>query len=91
MQDESCFGGGALKSPARTSKTGLHKQVTLTCPLNQAQLAESLFLERDLSYHGDEVRWKREGKRIGLQTVGRGQEFVFDGNGIPERTDTSAI
>jgi hypothetical protein len=45
---------------------------------------ESLFLERDLSYHGDEVRWKREGTRIGLQTVGRGQEFVFDGERHPE-------
>ena len=48
-----------------------------------AEEFESLFLERALSYHGDEVRWKREGTRIGLQTVGRGQEFVFDGERHP--------
>ena len=33
---------------------------------------ESLFLKRDLSYHPDESRWRREGKRIALQTVGAG-------------------
>ena len=44
---------------------------------------ESLFLKRDLSYHPDESRWRREGKRIALQTVGRGQEFVLDGKRHP--------
>jgi hypothetical protein len=41
---------------------------------------ESLFLTRDLSYHHDKARWAREGKRILLQTVAVGQEFVFDGD-----------
>ena len=40
---------------------------------------ESLFLERDLSYHGNEKRWDREGNKIALQSVSRGQEFVLDG------------
>jgi hypothetical protein len=45
--------------------------------LNEA--FESLFLERDLSYHGKEIRWDKEGTRIALQAVSRGQEFVLDG------------
>src|SRR5206468_8459021 len=40
---------------------------------------ESLFLARDLSYHGNETRWDKEGAKIALQTVSRGQEFVLDG------------
>jgi hypothetical protein len=44
---------------------------------------ESLFLERDLSYHRNEARWEREGTKIGLQAVSRGQEFVFDGERHP--------
>lgn len=40
---------------------------------------ESLFLERDLSYHGKEARWDREDEQIGLRVVNRGQEFVLDG------------
>ena len=43
----------------------------------------SLCLKRDLSYHGNEARWEREGTRIGLQAVSRGQEFVFDGERHP--------
>lgn len=45
---------------------------------------ESLFLERDLSYHGKETRWEREGAEISLQTVNRGQEFVLDGTRHPK-------
>lgn len=41
---------------------------------------ESLFLERDLTYHGNEARWDKQGNKIALQSVGRGQEFVFDGD-----------
>jgi hypothetical protein len=48
-----------------------------------AEEFESLFLDRGLSYHPDEARWRREGKRIALQTVGRGQEFVLDGKRHP--------
>ena len=44
---------------------------------------ESLFLERDLTYHGNEVRWDREDEKIRLQAVSRGQEFVFDGDRHP--------
>src|SRR5207245_774307 len=43
---------------------------------------ESLYPERGLSHlshHRKEKRWRREGKRIVLQTVGIGQEFVLDG------------
>lgn len=43
---------------------------------------ESLFLERNLSYHG-KACWQREGTKIKLQTVSRGQEFVFDGKRHP--------
>lgn len=38
---------------------------------------DSLFLERDLSYHGNEARWDKQERT--LQIVSRGQEFVFDG------------
>lgn len=48
---------------------------------------ESLFLEPDLTYHGDEARWDRVGAKIALQTVGRGQEFVFDGDRHPRVKD----
>jgi hypothetical protein len=44
---------------------------------------ESLFLQRDLTYHGKEARWDKEGKKIGLQAVNRGQEFVLDGKSHP--------
>jgi hypothetical protein len=44
---------------------------------------ESLYLARDLSYHRNDARWEREGTRIGLQAVSRGQEFVFDGEPHP--------
>jgi len=41
---------------------------------------ESLSVERDLTYHGKEARWDKQGNKIALQSVGRGQEFVFDGD-----------
>jgi hypothetical protein len=41
---------------------------------------ESLSVERDLTYHGKETRWTKQGNKIALQSVGRGQEFVFDGD-----------
>jgi hypothetical protein len=44
---------------------------------------ESLFLERDLSYHGKETRWDKEGTGFGLQAVSRGEEFVLDGRRHP--------
>jgi hypothetical protein len=31
-----------------------------------------------LTYHGRRQRWQRDGERVTLQTVGRGQEFVLD-------------
>ena len=37
-----------------------------------------------LSYHADAGRWWRSGPWVHLNTVGRGQEFVFDARGIPE-------
>ncbi len=40
---------------------------------------ESLFLQRDLSYHGNEARWDKNDDGIGLRAVNRGQEFVLDG------------
>ncbi len=44
---------------------------------------ESLIPTRErceLTYHGKEWRWGREGKKVTLRAVSRGQEFVFDGN-----------
>jgi hypothetical protein len=37
-----------------------------------------------LGYHGDPRRWSRDGDRVLLQTVGRGQEFVLDSGVYPE-------
>jgi hypothetical protein len=37
-----------------------------------------------LSYHRDLSRWQREGERVLLNTVGRGQEFVLDSDCYPE-------
>lgn len=37
-----------------------------------------------LSYHRDEGRWQRAGEWSFVESVGRGQEFVFDATGIPE-------
>jgi hypothetical protein len=37
-----------------------------------------------LSYHGDSARWTREGDAVLLRSVGRGQEFVLDGDDYPE-------
>ncbi len=37
-----------------------------------------------LSYHRKERRWRRQGPWVYLDTVGRGQEFVFDTDGVPE-------
>jgi hypothetical protein len=48
---------------------------------------ESLFLKRDLSYHGNEARWDREGDKIALQSVRRGQEFALDGKRHPKIRD----
>jgi hypothetical protein len=45
---------------------------------------ESLYLARELSYHRNDARWEREGPRIGLRAVSRGQEFVFDGERHPQ-------
>nr|WP_250808176.1 hypothetical protein [Neorhizobium tomejilense] len=33
---------------------------------------------RSLSYHGDPARWSREGGKLRMRSVGRGQEFVID-------------
>lgn len=38
----------------------------------------------DLTYHRNEKRWGRDGNRITLQSVSRGQEFVLDGSKHPE-------
>jgi hypothetical protein len=37
-----------------------------------------------LSYHGNPDRWSRDGESVLLRTVGRGQEFVIDGDDYPE-------
>ena len=37
-----------------------------------------------LSYHRDERRWLRIGEWAFVKSVGRGQEFVFEADGIPE-------
>ena len=37
-----------------------------------------------LSYHRTETRWRRAGPWAYVESVGRGQEFVFDADGIPE-------
>ena len=37
-----------------------------------------------LGYHGDLSRWSRDGDRVLLQTVGRGQEFVLHAEQYPE-------
>jgi hypothetical protein len=40
-----------------------------------------------LTYHAKTQRWSREGGRVLLQTVGRGQEFVLDVDEYPEAVD----
>ena len=40
-----------------------------------------------LSYHGNKDRWQRCKPWTYVNTVGRGQEFVFDAGGIPEAQD----
>jgi hypothetical protein len=37
-----------------------------------------------LTYHGDPIRWRRDGRWTRLRTVGRGQEFVLDVAAYPE-------
>ncbi len=37
-----------------------------------------------LSYHTDKTRWRRRGPWVYVDTVGKGQEFVFDAHGVPE-------
>ena len=37
-----------------------------------------------LSYHYDSKRWRRRKPWVYVKTVGRGQEFVFDADAIPE-------
>jgi hypothetical protein len=37
-----------------------------------------------LGYHAEPSRWSRDGARVDLQTVGRGQEFVLDVAEYPE-------
>lgn len=39
---------------------------------------ESVRRQRDLTYHGKKERWGRDGRKICLRTVARGQEFVLD-------------
>lgn len=36
------------------------------------------------TYHGKQDRWRREGEKVTVQTVGRGQEFVMDTAVYPE-------
>jgi hypothetical protein len=48
---------------------------------------EPLSLSRELTYHGNASRWGRRGKKILLQVVNRGQEFVFDGDEHPSAKD----
>jgi hypothetical protein len=44
----------------------------------------SLSQKRDLTYHHKEWRWTTAGGSIELQSVSKGQEFVFDGKLHPE-------
>ncbi len=38
----------------------------------------------DLSYHQAPKRWTRDGERVRVQTVSRGQEFVLDCESYPQ-------
>ena len=40
-----------------------------------------------LSYHADPRRWRRDGTGVLLDTVPRGQEFVFDAADVPAATE----
>lgn len=42
---------------------------------------------RALGYHTEPSRWSRDGDRVALQTVARGQEFVLDAADYPEAVD----
>ena len=47
------------------------------------EVFESLIPKRgrsQLTYHTNEARWGREGEKVTLRSVSRGQEFVFDGD-----------
>ena len=37
-----------------------------------------------LSYHSDEARWRRREQWVYVDTVGKGQGFVFDAHGVPD-------
>ena len=65
-----------------------HDRLTLTAPEANSRSYWRLphwFWPGDrppsLSYHRDEVRWRRGGQWVYAKTVGRGQEFVFDATG----------
>lgn len=66
-------------------------RLTLTAPEATSRSHWKLpgwFLPADgrplLSHHGDERRWRRDGPRVHVRAVGRGQEFVRGIDGIPE-------
>jgi hypothetical protein len=40
-----------------------------------------------LTFHPDETRWGREGEKVTLRAVNKGQEFVFDGDRHPMAKD----
>lgn len=69
----------------------IHPDLVLTRPgqrLRSHWRLPAFFYPRDgrppLSYHDQLVRWTPEENGVGLQTVGRGQEFVLDLAAYPE-------
>lgn len=76
-QDTGLPGGGAFPR--------LHEELVLTAPGKSKSLwrVPSWLEEMPLSYHGDRSRWRKDDAGHLLQTVAKGQEFVFDAGNNP--------
>ena len=85
------IGGREIRANGGGVFSGGDSRLTLTAP--EAISRSSWRLPRwfcpgdrppSLSYHRNEERWRRDGPWAYVESVGRGQEFVFNANGIPE-------
>lgn len=90
--DELCVGGCGLGVPGGGVFPRLHDALVLTEPgksRSNWSLPACFYPagRTPLTYHGDKSRWKLEGEKVLLRSVGRGQEFVLDCDEYPEVLD----
>lgn len=90
--DELCVGGCGLGVPGGGAFPRLHDALVLTEPgksRSNWSLPACFYPagRTPLTYHGDKSRWKLEGEKVLLRSVGRGQEFVLDCDEYPEVLD----